>query len=165
MNIKSIPNHEQYSVSTDGRVFKNGKELKTYKDKRGYHAVYLYNGHNNRKYMSVHRLVMLTHNPIDNPSRMTVNHKDGDKSNNDISNLEWATNLDNMRHAFKLGLYKPENMGNRKGKSYAIAPELLLQILEVYKNTKTSVRKLAGMYGVNRATLQYQINNNLTGEK
>lgn len=163
--ITPIPNYPAYSVSTDGRVLKGDKEMKQYKDRRGYSAVWLYNGHNNRKYMSVHRLVMLAHSPIDNPDEMTVNHKDGVKSNNDISNLEWMTNRENMQHALRTGLYKTENMGGKKGKSYAINPDLLAQILDVYTNTKISIRKLAGLYGVNRATLQYQVNNILTIER
>jgi hypothetical protein len=158
--ITPIPNHEAYGVSTDGIVFKGSKQLKTYSDKRGYEAVYLYDGHNNRKYMSVHRLVMFTHSPIDNPSKMTVNHKDGNKKNNDISNLEWMTNLENMRHAFANGIRV--NKGDKKGKTYAISHSLLKKLAKEYETTNTSVRKLALKYGVNRATLQYQFNNNLT---
>ena len=57
------------------------------------------------KIHSVHRLIAQAFIP--NPLQLPyVNHKDGNKSNNDISNLEWCTHLENMRHAFKTGLIK-----------------------------------------------------------
>lgn len=58
-----------------------------------------------RKTTTVHRIVALAHLP--NPeNKRTVNHKDGDKLNNCISNLEWATTTENIRHAFKQGLMR-----------------------------------------------------------
>jgi hypothetical protein len=150
--ITPIPNHEAYSVSTDGIVYKGGKQLNTYSDKRGYEAVYLYDGHNNRKYMSVHRIVMLAHSPIDNPSEMTVNHKGGNKNNNDISNLEWTTNLENMRHAYKNGFFA--NRKNRSGFSGDM--DALGEAFSHRAKYGTSFRKLQELFGINRATLQYQ---------
>lgn len=59
----------------------------------------------------VHRLVSSLFCPNNDPSELTqVNHKDGDKSNNHYSNLEWASPSDNMRHSHKRGL----NMGRRQ---------------------------------------------------
>ena len=55
-----------------------------------------------RKYFMVHRLVALAFilNPDDLPE---VNHKDGDKSNNNASNLEWCTHAYNSKHAVQNG--------------------------------------------------------------
>ncbi len=41
------------------------------------------------------------------PKKHTINHKDGNKTNNDINNLEYVTSSENTEHAIKLGLYKP----------------------------------------------------------
>lgn len=53
--------------------------------------------------MTVHRLVAMAF--IDNPHNLkTVNHKDGNKLNNNIENLEWMDNRDNVQHAWDNGL-------------------------------------------------------------
>ena len=52
----------------------------------------------------MHRLVLLAHDPIDNPEDYQGNHDDGDKSNNRFSNLEWTTPLENTHHAGLTGL-------------------------------------------------------------
>ena len=54
---------------------------------------------------SVHRLVMLTFVPIDNSDLYEVNHIDGNKRNNDITNLEWVNHDQNMKHASRTGLF------------------------------------------------------------
>lgn len=79
--------------------------LKTRFDRYGYEIVTLWiNGKSITR--KVHRLALLAFQPIDNPDEFTVNHKDGDKSNNRRSNLEWLTVEENHRHAFKTGLHK-----------------------------------------------------------
>jgi hypothetical protein len=79
----------------------------------GYHSIDLYrNG--KRKTLLVHRLMAETFipNPI---SKRTVNHKDGNKLNNVLSNLEWATYSENNKHSFdKLG--RKAYMAGRFGK-------------------------------------------------
>ena len=71
---------------------------------KGYKTVVL---HKNNQYhqKQVHRLVAEAF--IENPDGLPqVNHIDTDKANNNVSNLEWISGTDNMRHAFKNGCFK-----------------------------------------------------------
>ena len=84
-----------YEVFNDGTILNSrGKKLKHTVRPDGYHTVNM-NGLTKR----VHRVVAECF--IGNPEgKRTVNHKDGDKSNNGVSNLEWATHSENTQHAY-----------------------------------------------------------------
>ena len=70
----------------------------------GYKFVYLWKDNKQHRYY-VHRLVAETFIP--NPeNKPTVNHKDGNRYNNCVDNLEWATYSENIQHAFNTGLNK-----------------------------------------------------------
>ena len=96
---KEIAGYEGlYEVSDKGRVksLKYGKEkiLKPSNNPRGYLQVCLYKD-GNRKQLLVHRLAAEAF--IQNPNNLeTVNHKDEDKTNNTVGNLEWMTLEDNI---------------------------------------------------------------------
>lgn len=97
----------KYLISDDGTIYSQitNKFLKPFKNPQGYCLIDL--SVNGKTYTrQLHRLVAMTF--IDNPNQLeTVNHKDGDKTNNCVDNLEWMTRLDNVRHAWKTGLSKP----------------------------------------------------------
>ena len=95
--------NENYRIYNDGRVFncKTNKELKPWKTSKGYLKVDL--GRNLRK--SIHRLVAENFIPnIDN--KPTVNHKNHDKTDNTIENLEWATYKEQIAHDVQHGKRK-----------------------------------------------------------
>lgn len=97
-----------YEVSNMGRVksLRYGKEriMSTPDDSSGYKRVKLTKQITKGK--QVHRLVAeaFIPNPMNLP---VVNHLDGDKHNNCVSNLEWCTKKENTNHAIKTGLMKP----------------------------------------------------------
>ena len=110
---KDIPNLNNYQASNLGRIrsvehyiksnFHNckmvkrkGKILKQYKD--NYYKIDI-NENGKTKKKLVHRLVASTFIPnLEN--KPCVNHKDGNKLNNHISNLEWCTYSENTKHAY-----------------------------------------------------------------
>ena len=92
----------------------------------------------------IHRLVAEEHIP--NPeNKPQVNHKDGDKHNNHMDNLEWVTSSENARHAFDKGLKIP-----RKGEDRPTAKLTNEQAIELINDIKlgATTTQLATKYGL-----------------
>lgn len=89
----------KYRVEKTGKIYAEhlGKYLSPYSNGLGYKAVKLLVG-GVRKQFYVHRLVAREF--LGQIDGMVVNHIDGDKSNNDVSNLEICTQKENQQHAF-----------------------------------------------------------------
>lgn len=87
----------RYAISNFGAVksIKTNKLLKQ-EIRRDYYSVQLFDGHN-YKHQSIHRLV--AKHFIDNPQHfLYVNHKDENKLNNNVNNLEWCTHSYNVNY-------------------------------------------------------------------
>lgn len=101
---KAIKGFEKlYEICADGRIkARSGKIIRPYDNGVGYLTVHLYkNGERHTR--KIHRLVAEAF--ISNPERKPqVNHIDGNKANNHVDNLEWATQSENMRHSYSNGL-------------------------------------------------------------
>lgn len=94
-----IPGYEGlYAITEDGKVW--GYRHQGFMAQRKNRGGYLYTGlrkNGKRLWYETHRLVATTYIP--NPGNLPqVNHKDEDKTNNHISNLEWVTNKENSNH-------------------------------------------------------------------
>lgn len=115
-----IPGYEGlYQISNFGRVksfyFKNPCILKPHKV-RGYSNVALYKN-KKKKQFYIHRLVMENFYPIENTNVLDVNHKDEDKSNNHISNLEWMTHKDNLNYGSRTEKARMKRQGKNSSRS------------------------------------------------
>lgn len=93
----------KYQISTLGRLrsyaqdTKNGKIKTGNKEKRGYLSYLLYDSDGSKSWHKIHRLVAEAF--IDNPDNLPqVNHKDENKQNNCVDNLEWCTNDYNIHY-------------------------------------------------------------------
>lgn len=112
--FKEIEGYPNYEVSNLGTVRNRatGNVLRPGKTNRGYHKVHLYK-EGQCKILTIHRLVAAAFLP--NPeNKREVNHIDGDKTNNRVSNLEWSTRSENVSHAFRNGLAKITDKHNFK---------------------------------------------------
>lgn len=98
MEWKPINGFEDYEISSTGIVRKGNKIINPF-DNKGYDRVQLYIGNVGTKKL-VHRLVAEQFIPTDDLT-LQVNHKDMDKRNNELSNLEWLTCKENINHAIK----------------------------------------------------------------
>ena len=102
----------RYWVSNKNRIYdnKNKKYLSvSHTDPKKNSSPYHKTSINNKSY-SMHRLIMMTFEPLDSSEKMKnmqINHKDGDKLNNELWNLEWCTPKDNTLHAYYTGLFVP----------------------------------------------------------
>jgi hypothetical protein len=151
--FKRIKNFPDYYVNEQGVVlsFKRNKSLKLKPciSSNGYLKVNLYNDRG-RKTISLHRLI--AENFIDNEdNKECINHKDGNKLNNQIENLEWCTYTENNHHAIENNLSrfaKGENNGSAK-----LRKEDVLKIIDIKNQTKWSNEKISKIYNVNRKTI------------
>lgn len=123
--------YENYFVSNLGR-FKNSKGV-IMEDYKPHHSGYIYLRVNKEKY-ALHRLVAFAF--IENPhNKPVVNHIDGCKTNNCVSNLEWCTIQENNQHNHNAGLIK---LYRRKIAQYNLNGELIKaydSIVSAHKET------------------------------
>ena len=139
--LKEFP---KYAINKKG-VIKNketGNIKKVWKARNGYYYVDLYKEGKHYK-RALHRLLAETFLP--NPdNKRTVNHKDGDKTNNSLDNLEWSTDSENIKHAYDNGL-QPYKRKHSKEKYIKCLEEVLKgkTLTELAKEVGQSLAQLS----------------------
>lgn len=104
------PYSERILVSNMGnfKSVNTNKILKTHKNQQNYHMINVKFSNGTRRSCMAHRLILESFYPIlgKDTALYEVNHIDGNKSNNVLSNLEWVTRQENLDHARKNKLFK-----------------------------------------------------------
>ncbi|WP_182006269.1 NUMOD4 domain-containing protein [Priestia aryabhattai] len=137
--------------------------LKNKVDKYGYECIKLCDQKEKGKikYRTIHRLVANAF--IDNPQNLkTVNHKDGNKLNNNVSNLEWASVKQNIQHAWDIGL--KEKVRKRASEFHGQKCKLI-NIETNEELVFESLSKLSLFLGYNSHWLSSAINNGTNYKK
>ena len=111
IKMKKLEGFEvEYFYNELGELFNSsGKKLKEFTSDKGYITFVCLKTRSPKRYSPVlkHRLIAFYNLP--NPSNYKmVNHKDGNKLNNSIDNLEWCSCAQNNKHAYDTGLKKPK---------------------------------------------------------
>lgn len=138
-----------YTVTPDGRVIgRRGSDLKPEIIKGGYHRVTV-QARPKRRHILVHVLVAAVHlGP--RPEGYEVNHKDGNKANNAVSNLEYVTPGQNVRHSLNvLGVKRAK--GSRNGQA-RLTEQQVLEMRASFADGGVSRSALARVYGVSIST-------------
>lgn len=117
-NIKSL---KRYVKNKYGYRVVNEKILKNQINSKGYYSVVL-RKENKTFTKEIHRLLAIAFIPNINNDKY-INHKDGNKLNNSLDNLEWCTCQYNIKEAYRLGLNRYTNLINFKN-----LPKKVLQI-------------------------------------
>lgn len=134
---------DDYIITTNGKIIskkRGNREVKPQPNGKGYLRVHIAG-----KMYFVHRLVaeMYVPNPDNKPQ---VNHKDGNKLNNSVENLEWVTNKENRNHALKHDLYI-------KGENCSWSKLTQEQVDFIRKHPEIKIIELAKLFGVDRNTI------------
>lgn len=156
VSVKEFPD---YLVNRLGQIKRlDGKLLKTGRSEKGYVIVHIKGSDGNMHTVRVHRLVAMAFIP--NPNNYPeVNHIDGNKLNNTVSNLEWCTKQQNIAHARQTGL-APLKYGFSNPYSI-LTKDQVDYIKKHYKarDKQFGCRALAKKFNVHHKTISDVINN------
>jgi len=167
MEIRDLKGFEGlYKVGSDGVLYSvksyGLKKLKGGSDGRYKHHSLRKDGKQYQR--TLHSIVAETFIP--NPEgKREVNHIDGNKLNNDVSNLEWVSRSENAKHAYANGMIKitdehlhnmRKSVGSKNAKLSRVEAENLKHIYNNMK--KPSTRRLAKSYGLSRHVIRRAVN-------
>jgi len=166
---KIIPGFDNYGCTKDGKILslsmrahnyhiKRIKQLSAAKSPDGYMKVALCKNGKGHTFL-VHTLVAMSWiGPKENG--MQINHKDGNKTNNSIDNLEYVTHAENIRHSWEIGLRDDfskklrEKVSGEKHYSSKISDEQFLQLLNDHKMGMRN-KDIAKKYGLHQSTVSH----------
>lgn len=165
--MKPIKGYEGvYFAREDGEIVscKNGKELVLKGGRCGGYRSYSLRINGIQNQHLGHRLIAETF--LENPeNKPHVNHKDGNKLNNQVANLEWVTRSENSKHAYANGLIKISDEHLHKMRMITGAKKALFtktdaeNIRHIYNNIeKMTCKKIANAYGCNVTTIKKIVN-------
>jgi DNA-binding CsgD family transcriptional regulator len=150
--IESFPNYEISTFGnirryTDFKTLKKGMLLSSHESK-GYRRIALTHNGKERK-VNVHRLVALAFLGDPPETKLLVNHKNGDRSDNRVENLEWCDHYDNHMHSIEI-------LGNQYGEAHGSTKLSTKDVLKIHelRMSGTSPAKIARQFGVSRSQIK-----------
>lgn len=156
VEVRDIPGYEGLYYITDTGVvismhYGYPRELKSFPIESGYHKLRLKKD-GVGKSCYVHRL--LAHAFIGDPTGMDINHKDGDKSNNVLGNIEIVSRAENMAHARENGLHTPSKNSSHLRRALSDEQVIAARAEYIPKTRGYGPKALAKKYGVSETTME-----------
>lgn len=150
--IVPITGYPNYYCTPNGKIISHRRVkpiiLKPKVDRDGYLSVVLYSLPNVRHYLQAHQIIAISFlSP--RPDGMCVNHKNGDKQDNRVENLEWLTPADNERHARKI--LGKRCLGEKASQSKLKTDDV--QKIKKLLKTKLTQQKIADIMGVSQSQI------------
>lgn len=143
-----IPNHAGYYADTDGNIY-NKKGHRLVPQKAGsYVCVDLPIGNGKFKKFTIHRLVATTFIKNDD-NKPQVNHKDGNKHNNSVANLEWNTRSENQKHRFHKLLHSHFGEKNTQAK---LSKQNVIEIVKM-RTSGIDLDSISSIFQVSKPTI------------
>lgn len=148
---------DYYTVNDKGEFFSdNSGKMKT-RDRSGteYQIINFMTVDGKKRTFRAHRLVLMAFNPVKNMDKLEVNHIDGNKKNNTLSNLEWCTGSENQKHAFKTGLQKA-----RRGESsnFSKLKEKDIDLIFKLREKGKTQQQIADIVNCSSSNISYILN-------
>lgn len=155
--------HNRFEISSHGRL-RNKINQHIYKPevlRTGYYSVRTTLGsRNNKIHIIIHKAVAYSF--IENPNNYPeINHKDGNKLNNNIDNLEWCSSHDNQQHKYDTGLFDKTKISGESNHAHKLTIQDVNFIREHYilGSSEYGLKPLARMFNVSHSTIRSIIRN------
>lgn len=152
-SMKTIPGFSRYAIDTEGTVWSlitsRARALRPYcRPKDGCCTVILFDDAHRAHARYVHQLVARTFIGPPAPGQ-EVNHRDGDRTNNRLSNLEWMTRSENQLHSRRvLGRHAGVALGNANGNV-----KVTKAVVRTIRRSSEGSAALAARYGITRCSV------------
>ena len=154
--IKSLPKYKCYNYFRINEIIL--KQCKQGKPGHGYYQVVLHKNKIGKGHL-VHRLIAeaFIKNTL---NKKTVNHKDGNKLNNNLDNLEWMTQSENCKHAYAIGLTKINKniIPFKKGSKHLMSKLTEKDVLKIRSMKNISAKELAVLFNITYRNIKYILN-------
>ncbi len=147
-NLGRVKSLDRMIDNGKGKYKKTGRILKQSNTTTGYKKVELsVNAH--KKSKKVHRLVLESFNEVHLKKRNICNHIDNNPHNNNINNLEWCTQKENIEHAYKIGAIPTLNFEKKILEEMYINKKISLNdIAKKLNSNETTIKRYLKLYGV-----------------
>ena len=153
------PKYPRYLVSTYGRVYDTKKKAMKIPAKRQYLTYDISTAPRHLTSIGAHRMVLQTFDPIENEEGMVPNHKNLNKLDNRLENLEWVTQKENVNHAIQNGAFNPQGEANPTSKHTNEEVHRICSLLEQGKSYKEICNRMRYIYNMTNITFLSGIKN------